>query len=239
MATLFLKKPLRPRLLQHLEAPPSSREIRSSLTMDKSREISWTPRQAMLTKQFWFLGLSFFLGAFTVHSILTHHGAFLIDQGIEKMIASSIVGILGVISVGGKIFWAVLSDRLGRETTYSAGIICLMFGIGFLIIFDISPHFSLPYFYALFFGMGYSVTAALSPIITADFFAGQAYGSIFGTLFILNGMGGALGAWFTGSLHDRTGSYVPSFITMIIFSFLACLTIWWAGPRKLRTQQTE
>jgi cyanate permease len=85
--------------------------------------------------------------------------------------------------------------------------------------------------------MGYAVTATLSPLITADFFAGGAYGSIFGTLFILNGMGGALGAWFAGFLHDRTGSYIPSFITMIIFSFLACLGIWWAAPRKVRIQE--
>ena len=237
MATLFLKKSPRPNFLQETKAPPHSREIRNSPPLTKSREMSWTLRQAMTTKQFWLLGLSFFLGAFTVHSILTHHVAFLIDQGMEKMIASSIVGILGIVSVGGKIFWGVLSDRVGRETTYTAGIICLTLGISFLIIFDISPHFSLPYSYAFFFGMGYAVTATLSPLITADFFAGGAYGSIFGTLFILNGMGGALGAWFAGFLHDRTGSYIPSFITMIIFSFLACLSIWWAAPRKVRIQE--
>ena len=237
MATLFLKKPLRPSFLRDTEAPAFSREIKNSLAIAQSWETSWTFRKAMTTKQFWLLGLSFFLGAFTVHSILTHHVAFLIDQGMEKLTASSIVGILGIVSVGGKIFWGVLSDKIGRESTYTAGIICLAIGISLLIIFDISPRFFLPYSYAFFFGMGYAVTATLSPLITADFFAGQSYGSIFGTLFILNGIGAALGAWFAGLLYDRIGSYIPSFIIMIAFSLFACLSIWLAAPRKIRIQQ--
>jgi len=239
MATLFLKKPPRPSFPQDTGAPAFSREIKNSLVVAKSWEMSWTLRQAMTTKQFWLLGLSFFLGAFAVHSILTHHVAFFIDQGMEKMTASSIVGILGVVSVGGKIFWGVLSDRIGRESTYTAGIICLTLGISLLIIYDISPHFFLPYSYAFFFGMGYASIATLSPLITADFFAGKSYGSIFGSLFILNGMGGALGAWFAGFQYDRMGSYIPSFIIMIVFSLLACLSIWWAAPRRIRIQQAR
>ena len=188
----------------------------------------------MNTKEFWLIGFSFFLGAFAVHSILTHHVAFFIDQGMEKMTASSIVGVLGIVSVGGKIFWGVLSDRIGRESTYTAGIICLAFGISLLIFYDMSPRFFLPYSYAFFFGMGYAATATLSPLITADFFAGKSYGSIFGTLFILNGTGAALGAWFAGFLFDSIGSYIPSFIIMIIFSLLACLCILLAAPRKIK-----
>ena len=239
MAALFLKKPPRLSFLQDTEAPRPSREIKNSLPVAKSGEMSWTVRQAITTKQFWLLGLSFFLGAFAVHSILTHHVAFLIDQGLEKLTASSIVGILGIVSVGGKIFWGVLSDRIGREKTYTAGIICLALGISLLIIYEISPRFFLPYSYAFFFGMGYAATATLSPLIAADFFAGHAYGSIFGTLFILNGIGGALGAWFAGFVYDRIGSYIPSFITMIAFSLFACLSIWLAAPRKIRIQQAR
>jgi len=239
MAILFLKRPPRTSFIQDTEAPPLSRQITKSPIIGKTWEMSWTFQQAITTKQFWFLGLSFFLGAFAVHSILTHHVAFLIDQGVEKLTASSIVGILGIVSVGGKIFWGVLSDRIGRESTYTAGIICLTLGISFLIIYDISPRFFLPYSYAFFFGMGYAATATLSPLIAADFFAGQSYGSIFGTLFILNGIGGALGAWFAGFSYDKTGSYIPSFITMIVFSLLACLSIWLAAPRKIRIQQDQ
>ena len=81
--------------------------------------------------------------------------------------------MLGVVGVGGKILWGFLSDRIGRKATYTIGNVCLILGITFLIIFDISPSSSLPYFYALFFGMGYAVVATLPPLVTADFFSGQ------------------------------------------------------------------
>jgi MFS family permease len=82
--------------------------------------------------------------------------------------------------------------------------------------------------------MGYAVQAALPPLITADFFEGRSYGSIFGTLMIFVGAGGAFGAWLAGFVYDLTGSYVPVFIAMILCAILSCLNIWRAAPRKIR-----
>lgn len=82
--------------------------------------------------------------------------------------------------------------------------------------------------------MGYAVTAALPPLITADFFEGQAYGGIFGTLMIFVGLGGAFGAWFAGFIYDQVGSYLPVFIILMACIFFSCFLIWWAAPRKIR-----
>jgi MFS family permease len=90
------------------------------------------------------------------------------------------------------------------------------------------------YFFPIFFGMGYASTATLPPLITADFFEGRAYGGIFGWLMTFVGIGGAFGAWFAGFLYDQVGSYLPVFIMMIVGAFFSCLSIWWAGPRKIR-----
>ncbi|MFB0507974.1 MAG: MFS transporter, partial [Thermodesulfobacteriota bacterium] len=186
------------------------------------------------TKQFWLLSISFPLGAFANQSILAHQVAFFVDQGMEALFASYIVGVVGIASVGGKILWGTLSDRIGREVTYTAGIACLICGMIFLIVLPVHHSPILPLFYGVFFGMGYAVLAALPPIITADFFEGRGYGGIFGTLILINGVGGASGAWFAGFFHDRVGSYVPVFIIMIGCVLFACLNIWRAAPRKIR-----
>jgi OFA family oxalate/formate antiporter-like MFS transporter len=151
------------------------------------------------------------------------------------MLASYIVGIVGISSVGAKILWGTLSDRIGREVTYTMGITGGVCGMIVLIIFSVHPFSILKYFYGILFGMGYAAVAALPAIITADFFEGRGYGGIFGTLMFLMGIGSALGAWFAGFLHDQVGSYVPVFIIMIACAFLACFTIWMAAPRKIRT----
>jgi MFS family permease len=196
---------------------------------------SWTVRQALTTKQFRLLCIAFPLGPFTTHSILTHQVAFFVDQGVDTLLASYIVGIVGISSVGAKILWGTLSDRIGREVTYTMGITGGVCGMIVLIIFSVHPFSILKYFYGILFGMGYAAVAALPAIITADFFEGRGYGGIFGTLMFLMGIGSALGAWFAGFLHDQVGSYVPVFIIMIACAFLACFTIWMAAPRKIRT----
>ncbi len=239
MAITLLKKP--PQMASPRDTRFSEREIISSATRDplvvdeEWVSQSWTIRRAITTKQFWLLSISFSLGAFTMQAILAHQVAFLVDHRVETLFASYIVGIVGIASVGGKILWGTLSDKIGREVTFTVGITCSICGIIFLIVFSVLPSPILPYFYGVFFGMGYAAAAALPPIIAADFFEGEAYGGIFGTLILLNGVGGASGAWFAGFFHDQVGTYIPVFIILIACVLFSCLNIWRAAPRKIRS----
>ncbi len=233
VAVLKKKPPIHPfRSSDTGLSPPNSRD---PFLLDKRWAArSWTFQQAMATKPFWLLGFSFFLGNFMTQSIFAHQVAFFIDHGLEAVFASYLVGVVGVVSLGGKILWGTLSDRIGREITYTLGMIFFITGIALLICFSIFRSGNLPYFYSICFGMGYAVTAALPPLITADFFEGPAYGSIFGSIMVFIGVGGALGVWFAGLLYDWTLSYVPAFVIMGVCGLISCVSVWNAGPRKVR-----
>jgi len=200
---------------------------------------SWKIRQVIGKKQFQLLCLSFFFSSVSIHAILTHQVAFLVDQGLGALFASYIVGLLGLVSIGAKILWGVLSDRIGREVTYTMGISCAVLGILVLLIYPSSPSAYLPYAYALFFGLGYAVMASLPPLITADFFEGPSFGAIFGMIQFVNGLGSAVGAWFAGFIYDQAGSYVPVFVTMIGCILFACFNIWKVSPRKARAAKEK
>jgi len=234
LAILFLKKP--PHTDSHqIEVGISVKTTKDPLVINEGwARQSWTAQKAIATKPFWLLTLSFFLGSFIIQSVFTHQVAFFMDCGLEALLASYLVGIVGIVSIGSKILWGVLSDKIGREITYTIGNTCSILGMLWLILYSQLPSSSFPYFYAIFFGMGYAVQAALPPLITADFFEGHAYGGIFGTLMIFVGIGGAFGVWFAGFLYDQIGSYVPVFIITILCAFFSCLSIWWAAPGKIR-----
>jgi MFS family permease len=195
---------------------------------------SWTIREAMGTGPFWFLVISYSVSNVATQAILTHQVAFFVDKGLAPMSASYIVGMIGVTSLGGKILWGSLSDRIGREITYTLGILCAVVGILFLMAFHFEPALSFSYGYVLFFGLGYAVTAALPPVITADFFEGRRYGGIFGTLMILNSVGGAVGNWFAGFMYDLQKNYLFTFMLMIACVLVTVYTVWRAAPRKIR-----
>lgn len=167
-------------------------------------------------------------------SVFTHQVAFFVDCGLEPLIASYLVGIVGLVSIVSKIFWGILADRIGREVLFTVGFICSILGILWLILFSQTPASSFPYLYGLFFGLGYATQAALPPLIAADFFEGKTYGGIFGTFIFFIGIGGALGAWFAGFLYDQTGSYLPVFVILIVCALISCLNVWKAAPRKIR-----
>jgi MFS family permease len=238
MAVFLIRRPPQPLLSE-----PSGRNQpvlclvpSESPALDEVRTYhSWTLKQAVKTRSFQLLTLSIFSGTFATQAILTHQVAFFTDQGLGNLFASYVVGMIGLVSIGAKIFWGILSDKIGREKTYTLGIICGVCGMALLILFHIFPSSWVSYSYAFFFGMGYSVTTTLPPIMAADFFEGGSFGGIFGTMMTFNGIGGALGAWFAGFVYDHTETYLFVFIlTMVCYSF-ACVNVWRAAPRKVRT----
>jgi MFS family permease len=235
MTIAFLKKPP-----TATPSPYTSKKISPAVEKDPlviNKEWAsrpWTLRRAIATRIFWLLSLSLVLNSYVNQSIFGHQVAFFVDRGLAPLTASYIVGIIGIVSVGGKILWGALSDKIGREVTYTLGVICWIIGIIFLILFNSLPVSSFPYFFAFFFGLGYSSASALPPLITADLFEGGAYGRIYGTLNMINNVGGAFGAWFAGFLFDQWGSYLSVFILLIACSLFSCLNIWWVAPRKIR-----
>lgn len=235
MTVAFLKKPSTTTSSSYIGKGISSAVARDPLVVNKDWVSKpWTLRRAAKTKTFWLLSLSLFLGNQVNQSIFAHQVAFFVDRGLTPLIASYIVGIIGIVSVGAKILWGALSDKIGREITYTLGVICSIIGVIFLILFNSLPISRLPYLFAFFFSMGYASSAALPPLITADLFEGGAYGRIYGTLNMINNAGGAFGAWFAGFLYDRLGNYLPVFILLIACSLFSCLNIWWVAPRKIR-----
>lgn len=239
MAIVLLRDPP-PHFSQWSEMEPSQKIGKNLTKTDGQWSLqSMTVGEAIRTRVFWLLGFSFFLANLITQALFTHQVVFFVDCGLEALLASYLVGMIGIVSLGGKILWGTLSDRIGREITYTMGITCTILGILWLILFNYFSLSALPYLYAFFFGMGYAVHAALPPLITADFFEGRSFGGIFGLQVFFIGIGGAFGAWFAGLLHDRFGSYLPVFIIAILCALSSCLTIWWAGPKKIRRKRIE
>jgi MFS family permease len=107
----------------------------------------------------------------------------------------------------GKAGWGALSDRVGRELTYTLAFGCVAASVPLLALAGVYPRTVLPYGYAVLIGIGYAVTAPLTPAIASDLFGGPRFPRIFGLLQVTNSLGGAIGAWIAGVIFDLTASY--------------------------------
>lgn len=194
----------------------------------------WTARKVMSSGRFWALMAFTFCSIIAIYIIVVHSVRFLVDQGVAKMTAAYILAMVGVVSSIFRIFWGGLSDRIGREITYTMGIACGCLGVGSLLIFETHGSSLFVYSFFVFFGMGWGVTAPMMMAVAADLFRGKIFGLIYGFVEAGVGIGAAFGAWVAGFIFDRTQSYQLAFFLVIVAQLLSCLFIWLAAPRKFR-----
>ncbi|HEX6209811.1 MAG TPA: MFS transporter [Methylomirabilota bacterium] len=192
----------------------------------------WTLGTVVRTWRFWGTGAVFFAGSAATQMLLVHQVAYLVDHGVPAFVGATVVGVVGVCSIAGKAGWGALSDRVGRELTYSLAFLCVAGSVGLLALTGAYPRTLLPYGYAVLIGVGYAVTAPLTPAIASDLFGGPRFARIFGALHFANSVGGALGAWIAGFIFDATASYALALPIAATMALLAPSLLWFVAPRR-------
>ena len=192
----------------------------------------WLVRTAVRSWRFWGLSVVLFAGSASTQMLLVHQVAYLVDHGVSALVGATLVGVVGVSSVVGKAGWGWMSDRMGRELTYTLAFGCVAASIAFLALAGVYPRSLLPYGYAMLIGIGYAVTAPLTPAIASDLFPGPRFARIFGLLQVTNSLGGALGAWVAGRIFDLTASYALALPIAAGMALLAPGLLWFVAPRR-------
>ncbi|MDP3879812.1 MAG: MFS transporter [Dehalococcoidales bacterium] len=195
--------------------------------------IEWTLPKAMKTDKFWLLFMQTFSSGIAFNLILVHTVALIVDLGYSKILAASIFSLIGglalVSGLGGYI-----SDRIGRELTYTLGVLGMCVGLfALLMVRDTSSPWLL-YVFAVFFGSCQGALRPLTMVAKADVFKGKHMGTIMGANNLSYGTGGAIGAWLGGYLFDISNSYTLAFSLTIPLLTIASAFLWAAAPRKIR-----
>ena len=154
--------------------------------------------------------------------------AFNDDQKAKAaLVGAAFVGLFSLFNIFGRIFWASLSDKIGRKTTYFAfftlGFICYaaaptLATLGMLGLF--AAAFCL---IASMYGGGFSTI----PAYLADVFGTQFVGAIHGRLLTAWSTAGIVGPVIVNSMHDvrKAEGVAPDQLYHPIFYVLAGLLV--------------
>jgi MFS family permease len=193
---------------------------------------AWALGSAWRTPRFWMLGGVYFSGNFVTQMLLIHQVAYLVDHGMAPLLAASIGGLTGLVSIGGKIGWGVLSDKRTCELAYGLAFILVAASLGILVLAGQQPASLLPYLYALLIGLGYGAMAPILPAAASDLFGGPGFSTIFGVLYTLGSLGLAGGTWSAGWIFDTTGSYAAALWLSLGMAILSPVLLILAAPRR-------
>jgi MFS family permease len=208
-----------------IEAHDRTRQLQKN----RKEEWDWTLGRSMKTLPFWSLCFSFFLIPLGILPVVIHQVAYVTDHGYGKMLASFIFGLIGLFSTVGRLVFGTLSDRIGREKAVTWSFLFSILGILILLSLPSLKSELWLYLYSILFGVGFGARGPIITAMMADLFQGKHFGNIYGFINMANGIGGALGPWLGGYLHDMTGSYGLTFILCIPILTLACILFWIAG----------
>ncbi len=188
----------------------------------------WTVREALRTRSFkLFLAIGFCNMGFAQQVTIAHQVYFLQDIGLEPMVAASIFSVYGIAFASGNIS-SLLSDKFGRVPFFVAGCLATAASILLLNIASDPGSSFIPYLFAAAAGWGLGVTPSTCFAAVADRFHGRNYGAIHGTIILVISIGGALGPWLGGLLHDITGSYQTVFLLVQVFLVMAAVLMLFA-----------
>ncbi len=193
----------------------------------------WTLARAMKTGKFWYFFIQTLIVGISYNIMLVHTVAFIVDVGYSRMFAASIFALLGGLGVVSAL-GGFISDRIGRELSYTLGTIGLCVAIFVLMLIrDTSSPWML-YLFAVFFGVFQGIDRPIVMVAKADVFPGKHLGAIMGVNNLGYGLGAAFGAWLAGYIFDVTGSYTLAFTIAILLMIGSIAFLWAAAPRKVR-----
>ena len=189
----------------------------------KAPEVEWEPREAMATRSFRLVTISYFFAIGGIISILTFVVPHMIRIGIDPVEASGAFGVIGVMSAAGSFLFGIVSDRLGRRVTIIAttgGIALSFFTVSFL-----PPNLTLLYAWAVMYGLTYGGAPEQYAAIITDYFGRRHSTTLFGFLTLGGGIGGGLFPLLGGWLVDITGSYKVTLLVLGCAMLLATFTM--------------
>ena len=218
----------------YLEPPLQSESVRKTAAGNDSHleSIQVTAGAAIKTWQFWtlwwmlFINITCGIGLLSVASPMAQEVI-----NMSPLTAATVVGVIGLVNGLGRLFWASISDYLGRANTYIAFFIIQ--SIAFFLLSKTTNSFMfqlLIYLIISCYGGGFSTI----PAFLSDLFGTKELSAIHGKILTAWAAAGVVGPLFVAWIKDTTHSYHA---TLIVFSL--CFTASLVVATVLKNKQSQ
>jgi OFA family oxalate/formate antiporter-like MFS transporter len=166
---------------------------------------NYTVREAMQTWQFWLLMAMLFLNVSAGIMVISQASPMAQQMvGMTPVAAAGMVGLISIFNGGGRVFWAWVSDHIGRSRVY-----LLLFLIQVVIFFALPSIRNFTLFSLAFavIGLCYGGGFGTMPSFTADYFGPKYMGGIYGWILLAWGLGAIPSPILIARLRQTTGRY--------------------------------
>jgi MFS family permease len=170
----------------------------------RNTETSRSLRHVIFSFPFAMLYLSWLLATTALFVPFVYLPAFALKGGASELAASTLVSLIGGMSILGRAGIGGLGDRIGMTRLLKISV--LVMGISYLLWLG-SPSFMGLILFAVVLGLAYGIRIALMPGVLIEFFGLSNLGTILGAFFTATGIAAVVGPLLVGAIVDHSGSF--------------------------------
>jgi sugar phosphate permease len=182
---------------------------------------SYTAREAMATRAFWYISLGHAAALLVVSAVMVHMVIHVTERlGYTLQQAGGVVALLTVMQLTGQLTGGWLGDRFSKRWICAG---CMLGHAAALMVLGLATAFWMVLAFAVLHGLSWGMRGPLMAAIRADYFGSGSFGMISGVSSMVIMFGMMLGPLVAGILADRTGSYVSGFSVLAACAALGSL----------------
>ncbi|GIJ52394.1 MFS transporter [Virgisporangium aliadipatigenens] len=188
-----------------------------------SRRRAEVVRAALRDGRFWLLTVAFVAHATATGAMTVHLVGFLVAQGHPATFAATVAGLLGVLSVTGRLVLTAVQRRV-RLTTVVAVIFTVQAAAALSLPAIASSRIGAAVGVTAF-GIGFGTASLATPAILADRYGTTAYATVAGTIAAPVIIARALAPTAAAALLGIAGDYRPVLIGIGVASLVAAIGV--------------
>jgi MFS family permease len=161
-------------------------------------------REVLMGSRFWLLALSVLCVSTVVNGFGVHIVPLLTDRGLSSAVATSMLGVFGLGTLGGRLLSGYLVDRFFAP--YIAVVFFLLGAVGIGLITS-GAGGAVPTFGIVLLGIAAGTEIDMLGYLSSRYFGLRHFGQLYGYIFAVFSAGAALGPYVLGVCFDRFHSY--------------------------------
>lgn len=169
----------------------------------------WSIRDAIKTRAFILLALIWMFSALPVHMIMIHIVPFAIGIGVSKGSAAAVLGLIGGLSIVGRLLGGIFDDSWGWVRTLIVANLVSMIAILWLLAVK---NYVMILVFVVLYGLSYGARVPQIPGLVGNYFGTKNLTELLGFVWTMAAFGGIFGPLIGGFIFDITSSYTIAFL---------------------------
>lgn len=229
-AQLIRNRPQELGLLPDGRLPGETRVTADGTPQAEEAEASYTTREAMRTRAFWFISLAHTASVLVVSVVNVHFVPYATETlGYSLSHAALIVTVQTVTNLLGRPLGGWLADIVGSKPV--TGISVLAHAVALLLLtFATSPWMII--IFALLNGLAWGARVPVVVSMRAEYFGSKSFGAIMGVSSLVVTLGSVVAPIAAAWAYDVSGTYTHSFVVLAVLAGLGSLFVFFLPPPR-------